>query len=111
MDEQNSLPPLDYAAPERRRPRTHPAIGWTAFGALAFLVIASILPFPQRPREPSNRVKCSSNMRQIGQALQMWANDHGGRFPDQLSDALDEDLTPSVFNCPSSNDLPATGAT
>jgi prepilin-type processing-associated H-X9-DG protein len=55
----------------------------------------------------SNRVQCASNMRQIGQAIAMYANDHGGRFPDDLETVLaNEDLSADVFVCPSSRDTP-----
>ena len=32
-------------------------------------------------RETANRIKCASNLRQIGQALLLYANDHGGAYP------------------------------
>lgn len=42
----------------------------------------------------------------------MYANDHGGQFPDTfMTEFENEDLTPAVFVCPSSNDLPAAGPT
>ena len=69
-------------------------------------LINSPKPLYHRSHEPVNRVTCESNLRQIGQALQMYANENGGRLPDDFTTLfLEEDLTPSVFNCPSSNDL------
>ncbi len=52
-------------------------------------------------------------MRQIGLAVQMYANDHGGQFPERLEDLLPAgiDITPEVFVCPSSSDTPATAPT
>jgi prepilin-type processing-associated H-X9-DG protein len=67
-----------------------------------------------RGRETANRVKCASNLRQIGQAILLYANDHDGQFPDTLQTLFkdeDLDLTPGVFVCPSANDVQATGAT
>jgi prepilin-type processing-associated H-X9-DG protein len=32
-------------------------------------------------RGPANRVKCASNLRQIGQAMMLYANDHKGAYP------------------------------
>ena len=64
------------------------------------------------PREVANRIKCSSNLRRIGEALTIYANTHGHQFPDDLSALLrGEDFASSTFVCPSSNDDPAFGAT
>ena len=79
-------------------------------------------------RETANRVKCASNLRQIGQAMLLYANDHNGAYPrvifvagpdpkpvwgtaDQPNDVTatmflllrTQDITPEVFNCPSSS--------
>ena len=79
-------------------------------------------------RETANRVKCASNLRQIGQALLLYANDHQGAYPrvvyiggpdpkptwgtpDQPNDVTGamflllrtQDITSDVFTCPSSN--------
>src|SRR3954452_9358032 len=45
------------------------------------LLISILLPALNRAREQGNRVKCSSNLRQIGLAVQMYANDNKGNFP------------------------------
>jgi prepilin-type processing-associated H-X9-DG protein len=63
-------------------------------------------------REGSNRIKCASNMKQIGLAAIMYANDHGGGFPDNLETLLEtEDLIPAVMNCPTTGETPASGPT
>jgi len=50
-------------------------------------------------------------MRQIGQAIAMYANNHNGQFPDDLKTVLEnEDLPTAVFVCPSSNDRVASVA-
>ena len=57
-------------------------------------------------------VMCASNLRQIGQAILLYCNDHQGQYPDSFATTLlDEGLTAEVFVCPDSNDTPATGAT
>ena len=81
-----------------------------------------------RSRETANRVKCASNLRQIGQAMLLYANDHRGAWPrvvfvggadpkpvwgtvDQPNDVTatmflllrTQDITAEVFTCPSSN--------
>jgi len=82
-----------------------------------------------RSRETANRVKCASNLRQIGQAMLLYANDHRGQYPRVIfvggadptpvwgTSAPDpndvtatmflllrtQDITAEVFTCPSSN--------
>ena len=58
-----------------------------------------------------NKILCRHNVRQIGQAALLYANDHGGKFPDDIAALLGPDITASVFVCPSTNDEDATGAT
>ena len=45
------------------------------------LLISILLPSLNRARETANRVKCGSNLRQIGQAMQLYANENNGAFP------------------------------
>jgi len=46
------------------------------------LLISILLPALNRAREQANRVKCSSNMRQVGLAMLMYANaERNGGFP------------------------------
>ena len=67
---------------------------------------------PPRGGGRSNRVKCQSNLREIGQGLLLYANDHGGRYPQRLDELISTaDISPQVFVCPSSNDQWATGQT
>jgi prepilin-type processing-associated H-X9-DG protein len=49
-------------------------------GIIAVL-ISLLLPALSRAREEANRVKCMSNLRQIGQAIAMYADDNGGSVP------------------------------
>ena len=75
-------------------------------------MVSILLPSLNRAREQANRVKCASNLRQIGQGVQMYANNHGGQCPDTFEQLLvDQDLSPDVFVCHSTTDSYAPGAT
>jgi prepilin-type processing-associated H-X9-DG protein len=74
--------------------------------------IALILPSFGRAREPAQRIKCASNLRQIGQAILLYANENQGQCPARFEDLiLTQDIGSEVFTCPSSNDIMAPGAT
>src|SRR5947209_11780936 len=45
------------------------------------LLISILLPSLNRARETANRVKCASNLRQIGQAIILYSNENKGAFP------------------------------
>ena len=101
--------PLDYAGPSSNpRRRTHP-LTWVIASLVIPLLAYSILTTPSLHFSPSvaNRVKCGSNLRQIGQAIMLYANENQGRYPDKLGDLIVEDMTTAAFICPASNDTPA----
>jgi prepilin-type processing-associated H-X9-DG protein len=55
---------------------------------------------------------CMSNMHQIGLAIEIYAQEHGGNYPPDLATLLmGEPLTAVVFICPSSDDVAASDAT
>jgi prepilin-type processing-associated H-X9-DG protein len=65
-----------------------------------------------RNRRSHDRSICMSNVRQIGQAIQMYANENQGRFPDNLEQLLlTQDITPEVFTCPGTDIDRADGKT
>jgi prepilin-type processing-associated H-X9-DG protein len=103
--------PLAPATPRKTKP-AWAVTAMTAGGAVLFiaLLVIVLLPPLNRAREQSNRVKCASNMRQIGQAMFIYASVNGGQFPDKLDKLLSYAGSP-VFVCPSCGDTPAPGPT
>jgi prepilin-type N-terminal cleavage/methylation domain-containing protein len=59
------------------------------------LLISILLPSLNRARETANRVKCGSNMRQVGQAMLLYANENRGRFPRTI---YQPNVAPNVTN-------------
>lgn len=55
-----------------------------------------------KAREPAYRVRCASNLRQIGQGLQMYANENKGNFPRARYDG--QGATPTEYSRPQSAD-------
>jgi hypothetical protein len=53
---------------------------------LAGLGLLGLLAVPgfAGPRSRSERVLCANNLRQIGMAMQIWANDHGDLMPQEV---------------------------
>ncbi len=49
--------------------------------AIIAILAALLLPALSRAKEKARRVKCSSNLRQVGLALHMYANDNRERLP------------------------------
>lgn len=49
-------------------------------GTIGLLMVA-VLPLLASNRTSSDRAVCQSNLRQIGRAFNMWADDHRGRYP------------------------------
>jgi hypothetical protein len=66
-----------------------------------------------RARQTAQVIKCGSCLRQIGQALLLYAIDNGGAYPDRVEElVVSTDLGPEVFVCPSSDEERAlAGAT
>jgi prepilin-type processing-associated H-X9-DG protein len=110
---QTGVSHLDYQSPQTKKskwPSWLLYIGVTA--VLGMLVISTMLPGLCKAREPANRAKCGSNLHQIGLGIQLYAQDHAGQYPDSFATLMqNEELTPAVFICPSSNDEAADGDT
>src|SRR4051812_32985994 len=76
------------------------------------LLMSILLPTLNNARERANRLKCASNLRQIGMALMMYANDNKGNYPRTFFDGapnptiiasnLGSSDVPNSFGTPSS---------
>ncbi len=81
----------------------------TAGVAVAGLTASIMLPALNSAKERAERVKCASDLRQIGQGIMLYANDNNGNFPPDLGTLVRAvDLSPLVFICPTrGTELPA----
>ena len=108
-------PVIEYATPRGHDPAMRRLVKvWTAIGVAVLLVLGFLIIAPAFETSPrgSSRVKCASNLRQIGQGIMLYAWDHQGRWPDTLDELIVKaDLPPYVFVCPSSYATAAPGAT
>jgi prepilin-type N-terminal cleavage/methylation domain-containing protein/prepilin-type processing-associated H-X9-DG protein len=73
------------------------------------LLISILLPSLNRARETANRVKCASNLRQIGQAILLYSNDNRGAYPRTVANAASATDTCTWGTCANGND-PFTNA-
>jgi hypothetical protein len=109
-----SVLPLAYATMERRRPR------WPFWMLATFASAASVVAMARALSSAGGghgceippRLTCASNLRQIGQAVQMYANENHGVFaPDMATLLLTQDLTSEAFICGATHDTRASGPT
>lgn len=105
--------PLDY---EPRRPRQRFFTPTMLAGLVILLVALGVVGVGVwtqmvRWQASGNRSWCYRNLRDIGFAVQMYAGDHHGVFPDSLETAfLAEGLSTEVFICPNSSETKASDA-
>jgi len=80
--------------------------------AVVAVLAAIVLPILNRASESANRIKCAHNLRAIANCIALYASENAGEFPVRISDLIPtEDVSPAVFICPSSSDVPAEGRT
>jgi prepilin-type N-terminal cleavage/methylation domain-containing protein len=119
--------------PSMSNQKTARPLGFTFLEMIVVLVVLAVLagmllPTMTHRKQRSRQISCSNNLKQIGLAFQVFANDHDGRFPMQVwpdaqagepsSEAVfifrsmsNELSTPKVLWCPTDNRGPATNFT
>jgi prepilin-type N-terminal cleavage/methylation domain-containing protein/prepilin-type processing-associated H-X9-DG protein len=69
--------------------------------AVIGIIGALLLPALSRAREAARRARCQSNLKQMGTALMMYADEQQGRFPHRQVFRIDGALSPEMmFNGP-----------
>jgi len=53
-----------------------------------------------KAKERAESVACVNNLKQLGLALRLWANDHGDMFPPDVLSMTNEVHTPKILVCP-----------
>lgn len=88
-------------ATARRKPQAFTLVELLVVIGIIALLISILLPSLNRARETANRVKCASNLRQIGQAILLYTNDSKGPYPRTLysgSTTLKGGQSPGIFD-------------
>ena len=97
--------------PPARKSRVRYLVWAVGILVVGGMLISVMLPSLCRASETANRVKCGSNLRQIGQAIALYAQSNGGQYPPSLAVLLSsEDITAEVMICASSNDEKSAAA-
>jgi hypothetical protein len=78
---------------------------------LAILFVLTLIFLPTYKRwiaSHQSTPECARNLRQIGQALLLYAMDHhSSTYPDDLMAIFDEDVNPNILICPEGTEKPA----
>ncbi len=81
----------------RSCPRAFTLIELLVVIAIIALLIGILLPAIGRARDTARDIICQTNVRSIGQALILYANDWNGRYPPNVNEGLDENGNPGTY--------------
>jgi hypothetical protein len=110
LAQRGSARPLDYAIPAKRRRRPWLVIAIT----VVIAVVAILFAFPRLEiRDPAPpQLIDASHLRQIGEGMLLYANNHHGTYPYRIESLLAAgDIGPEILVSPFSSDTPARGPT
>jgi hypothetical protein len=91
---------LENASPQKGEGSRNPLLLWIILAVLIGLA-------PIAYRRGHSGPLCYRRLHQISNGLLLYAIDHHGKFPDNLSGLIEESLPPSALVCPNSSDTPA----
>ena len=82
------------------------SIGYVFLILLVPLLVSILMPALGRAREMAKRIVCASNLKTVSVGITLYQNDYDNALPDTLETLIDtEDLTASIFVCPSSDHI------
>lgn len=73
--------------------------------AIILLIAALLIPVIARTRQDAKKSSCINNLRQIGQAIEMYRSDHEGIFPERMQSLASYAKSRDIFICPSDTTL------
>jgi len=64
------------------------------------IVAALLLPALAQAKKKAQTIQCVNNMKQVGLAARIWANDHNDTYPPDVLTMSNELNTPKILACP-----------
>ena len=105
-------PILDYAGPQKRRPRDWldwRRLAWGLPLAVVMVVTGLAILVEMTSSATPLYMTCLSNLRQIAIAVIMYQQDHGGAYPPTLAETYPYARSSKCYVCPQSGDVALPG--